>query len=195
MKRKTRSAAEGRPAIALMVEDKQWQKDRAALLLIRRVARLALSERPLRKRGRKGSASDALFLTRARGRWSEGPEEAQAVTILLTNDAKLKALNAQFRGRNKATNVLSFAHHSPFYLGDIAIAYETTAKEARAQKKSFSEHAAHLVMHGILHLFGHDHEDVPSAVAMETLEAELLAKLGIADPYRPRPLTRAKKAA
>jgi probable rRNA maturation factor len=202
MKRKTRTAPP-RTAIALIVEEKRWQKDQAALRLLRRAARLALGVRPLRSFG--PPLPQAVEEKRKRVKIFPPPfkgevlamraEGAQAVTILLSNDARLKSLNRDFRGRNKATNVLSFAADSPFYLGDIAIAYEKTAKEARAQKKSFSAHAAHLVMHGILHLFGHDHEDLASAAAMESLEAELLAKLGIADPYRPRPLTRAKKAA
>jgi probable rRNA maturation factor len=185
MKRKT-PVARPRATIALIVEDKRWQKDRAVMHLIRRAARLALGVRPPRESFPPPFTGEVL---------AERAEGAPAVTILLANDARLKSLNRDFRGRNRATNVLSFGADSPFYLGDIAIAYETTAKQARAQRKSFSTHVAHLVVHGILHLFGHDHEDLASAAAMEALEAELLAKLGIADPYRPRPLTRAKKAA
>ena len=181
MTRKT-GAAGPRATIALIVEETRWQKDQLALRLLRRAARLALNASPVRSFGPPPPRAGE-------------EKETPAVTILLSNDVRLKSLNRDFRGRNKATNVLSFGSDCPYYLGDIAIAYETTAKEARAQKKRFSAHASHLVMHGILHLFGHDHEDLASAAAMESLEAELLAKLGIADPYRPRPLTRAKKAA
>jgi probable rRNA maturation factor len=173
-----RSEVRARAAITLIAEELRWRKDEATLRLIRRAARLAVTATP-----------HPMVATRAEG--ATDP----TVTILLANDANLKALNLDFRGRNKPTNVLSFSSDSPGHLGDIAIAYETTAREARAQRKSFSAHAVHLAMHGILHLLGYDHEDLRAAAAMESLEIELLAKLGIADPYAPRPLTRAKKAA
>jgi probable rRNA maturation factor len=122
---------------------------------------------------------------------------APALTILLSNDRKLRALNASFRKQDKPTNVLSFPSPGPAdsYRGDVALAYGVVAREARAQKKKFSDHAAHLAIHGTLHLLGFDHEKASDAKDMETLETELLAALGITDPYAPRPLTRPRKAA
>ena len=105
------------------------------------------------------------------------------VTILLANDKKLKALNHNFRGFDKPTNVLSFPGGAG-YAGDIAIAYGVTSKEAKTAAKSFVDHAAHLVVHGVLHLAGYDHEVPADAKVMEPLEAKILKRLGIADPYK-----------
>ncbi len=198
-----RAVARPRLAIALIVEEKRWRKDAQTLRLVRRAARLALTAdprpnpAPFRARRHKANAPGHPSPCKGEGDSRVRVERGSisAVTILLADDARLKALNAQFRRRNKATNVLSFAGEEPLYLGDIAIAYETTRSEARAQRKRLCAHAAHLVVHGILHLFGYDHEDAREATAMETLETKLLAELGLADPYTPRPLTRGRKAA
>ena len=104
------------------------------------------------------------------------------VTILLANDKKLKALNHNFRGFDKPTNVLSFPGGAG-YAGDIAIAYGVTSKEAKTAAKSFVDHAAHLVVHGVLHLLGFDHARAADAKRMEPLEVKILARLGIGDPY------------
>ncbi|HTQ13302.1 MAG TPA: rRNA maturation RNase YbeY [Rhizomicrobium sp.] len=109
---------------------------------------------------------------------------AGSVTVLLTSDARLRALNATFRGRNKPTNVLSFAAGEPGYLGDVAIAYGVARAEAARGKKPLAHHAAHLALHGTLHLLGYDHETARQAKVMETLETKLLSRMGIADPYR-----------
>ena len=112
------------------------------------------------------------------------------ITILLTDDATVRDLNARFRGKDIATNVLSFpAAPQPGLagsqaLGDLALAFGVCATEARAQGKSLADHLRHLVVHGVLHLLGHDHEDDAEAEAMEALEREILAGLGVADPYR-----------
>ncbi len=123
-------------------------------------------------------------------------------TILLTNDKALRALNRDFRGKDKPTNVLSFPSGDGFsngrtagrlrcarladaHAGDIAIAHGVTAKEAKAAGKRFADHASHLVVHGVLHLAGHDHERPKDAKVMEPLEVKILARLGIADPYAP----------
>jgi probable rRNA maturation factor len=103
-------------------------------------------------------------------------------TILLTGDRRLRALNLDFRGKNKPTNVLSFPGKDG-YGGDIAIARGVTAKEAKAAGKSMADHTAHLVVHGVLHLAGYDHERPKDAKAMEGLEVKVLRRLGIADPY------------
>ena len=107
-------------------------------------------------------------------------------TILLAGDSKLKSLNHDFRGLNKPTNVLSFPGANG-YAGDIAIAYGVTANEATAAKKKFTDHAVHLVVHGVLHLAGYDHERPKDASRMEPLEVKILARLGVADPYVMRP--------
>jgi probable rRNA maturation factor len=106
-------------------------------------------------------------------------------TILLADDKQLRALNRDFRGKDKPTNVLSFPADGA-YRGDIAIAYGVTSKEAKAAGKSFADHAAHLAVHGVLHLAGYDHERPKDAKVMEPLEVKILARLGIADPYGPQ---------
>jgi len=100
----------------------------------------------------------------------------------LADDRKLQALNRDFRGKDKPTNVLSFPGLEG-HGGDIAIAYGVTAKEAKAAAKNFADHASHLVVHGVLHLAGYDHERPKDARVMEPLEARILKRLGIADPY------------
>lgn len=112
-----------------------------------------------------------------------------AVTVLLSDDETVRELNARFRGKDKATNVLSFpaaaiprAEVQP--LGDIILGYGVCAEEARTQGKSLADHLSHLTVHGVLHLLGRDHEDDVEAGAMEAEEREILAGLGVADPYR-----------
>jgi probable rRNA maturation factor len=103
-------------------------------------------------------------------------------TILLADDKRLRALNRDFRGKDKPTNVLSFPAGGA-YRGDIAMAYGVTSKEAKAAGKSFADHAVHLAVHGVLHLAGYDHERPRDARVMEPLEVKILARLGVADPY------------
>lgn len=104
-------------------------------------------------------------------------------TLLLSDDEELQALNKQFRAKDKPTNVLSFPAGQADYLGDIAIAYGMTAREAAAEGKAFSHHACHLAVHGVLHLLGFDHERASDARKMQPLEIAILKDLGIADPY------------
>lgn len=115
-----------------------------------------------------------------------GNENAGPVVILLTDDETVRGLNARFRGQDKPTNVLSFpAPEGPGApLGDIALAFGVCAAEARNQGKPLADHLRHLVIHGVLHLMGWDHETDDEAEAMEALERGLLAALGVADPYR-----------
>lgn len=143
-----------RARLTLIVEEKSWRADARAIALVRRAARAALPKA-------------------ARG----------TLTILLSDDAHLKELNALFRGKPKPTNVLSFPADDAGYLGDVAIAYGVTAREARAEGKAFATHAAHLAVHGVLHLLGYDHENERDAKVMEAHEASVLARLGIVDPY------------
>ena len=107
------------------------------------------------------------------------------VVILLTDDATVRDLNGRFRGKDAATNVLSFpaGDMAGEHLGDIALAYGVCAREAEEQGKTLAAHLQHLVAHGVLHLVGYNHEDDANAEAMEAREREVLAGLGLPDPY------------
>lgn len=109
------------------------------------------------------------------------------VVVLLTDDAAVRVLNARFRDRDRPTNVLSFpaAESAAPHLGDMVLAFGVCAAEAVAQGKTLTDHLTHLVVHGVLHLLGRDHEAEAEAEAMEAEERTLLARLGVADPYRP----------
>jgi len=109
-----------------------------------------------------------------------------SVVILLADDDRLAALNAAFRGKTGPTNVLSFpaADFGDGRLGDVALAYGVCLREASAQGKTLADHLRHLAAHGVLHLLGYDHETETEAEAMEAREREILAALGVADPYR-----------
>lgn len=131
------------------------------------------------------------------------PRTGFAICVMGCDDARIAALNAGFRGKPQPTNVLSWPSEErgaatpgaapdlpepgsaddPEELGDIAIAYDTCAAEAAAQGKPMADHVAHLVVHGILHLLGYDHEDDADATVMEAIEIRVLAQLGVANPY------------
>ena len=109
-----------------------------------------------------------------------------SVSLLLGDDASIADLNRQFRNKAGPTNVLSFPPApgaEPGFLGDIALAAETIVEQAQFQGKRFEHHAAHLVVHGFLHLIGYDHENPADAEVMEAREREILISLGIEDPY------------
>ena len=113
------------------------------------------------------------------------------MSILLTDDAHQRILNRDWRNIDNPTNVLSFPQLEPFspvsgLLGDISLARETLDREAADLGKTFSDHFVHLVVHGFLHLLGYDHIDDDEALQMEGLETQILAALGIADPYGDR---------
>jgi probable rRNA maturation factor len=119
---------------------------------------------------------------------SGGLSEGGDVSLCLADDAALRALNLRWRGIDKPTNVLSFPAaagrpgEAPM-LGDIALAYETLAREAEDLGAPLADHYRHLLVHGFLHLIGYDHETDAEAERMEALEAKILARLGAADPY------------
>jgi probable rRNA maturation factor len=166
-RKSARTPARKSPAFALVIEDQRWRNNPATLRLIRRAARLALDHPPRRRR---------------------------VVTILLSDDGRLRQLNRRFRRKDKPTNVLSFGSDDPLYWGDVAIAFGVVEREARAQGKTVPAHAAHLTVHGILHLKGYDHGKASDRAAMETAEILILSGLGLPDPYAPPTYTRTRKA-
>ena len=118
-------------------------------------------------------------------------DDARAVTLLFSDDSEIRVLNREWRGQDKPTNVLSFPSAADMALpageapplGDIILAYETVAREAAEQNKTFADHTALLIVHGILHLLGYDHMEDTEAEEMEARERTILATLGITDPY------------
>ena len=122
---------------------------------------------------------------------SAAPDAPCEVTLVLTDDDEMRELNRTWRGKDSSTNVLSFpvgepvgeAHGEPSPLGDIVLAGEAVIEEAKVKGIPAADHAAHLVVHGMLHLLGFDHERDADAERMESLETKVLAGLGIADPY------------
>jgi probable rRNA maturation factor len=162
-------AADEPSLVDLVLEDERWQ---AAGLeeVAERAARSVLLELGLR------------------------PEECE-ISLLAADDDRVAALNASFRGSAAPTNVLSWPAfenagpgrlpegEAPHFLGDVALAYETCSREAREAGLSLADHAAHLVVHGILHLLGFDHEEEEEAERMEAIEVKTLASMGVADPY------------
>ena len=123
--------------------------------------------------------------------WAETDRQAVEVSIVLADDAFVQGLNRDYRGRDEQTNVLSFPAAGegapptdlPVLLGDIIVAYETAAAEAAEEHKTLGDHLCHLIVHGMLHLLGHDHQAVTDAEVMETLEIDVLAALHIANPF------------
>ncbi len=165
--------------IAVVIEDPAWAGSLAhAEDVTRRAAAAALD------------AADRAAL----------PPRPQEVSVVLASDARVRALNRDYRGCDRPTNVLSFGHlgqpggeqpggahppgDAPLLLGDVVLARETLLREAAEQGKRPDHHLAHLVVHGVLHLLGYDHQDDGEACRMEGLESAILAALGMPDPYR-----------
>jgi len=122
-----------------------------------------------------------------------GKKRADAeLSLVLSDDAAVAALNERWRGRVGPTNVLAFASEerplpgAPVLLGDVILAFETVKREAREQGKTLADHTRHLIVHGVLHLLGYDHDAAGPARRMESLETRILATLGVSDPYRVR---------
>jgi probable rRNA maturation factor len=152
--------------------------------------------------GARGAARTVLDQTVDRSLAHDG--QTVELTVVLADDGEVRRLNRDYRGIDKPTNVLSFGGAGdrrrrmagePVILGDVILARETVAEEATAQGKSIAHHALHLVVHGVLHLLGHDHKSAREADAMEALEVDLLARLGVADPYAVRAGRRARRRA
>lgn len=138
----------------------------------------------------ESAVSDATVVLAAHAAFAEGQPKMLVsfeVTVLLTDDSEMRALNKTWRGKDAPTNVLSFpageAPDEEAALGDIVIAYETTTKEATDADLALEDHVSHLVVHGMLHLLGFDHSQDDEAERMEDLERRSLASIGIADPY------------
>jgi probable rRNA maturation factor len=155
-----------RPSVDIVIESPLWKAKRAAGTMLRR----------------------AIIAAASTVSATEGE-----LAVVLTDDTAIRALNRDWRRKDSATNVLSFpasdahgARGAPRVLGDIVIAYETTEREARAERKPFAHHLAHLAVHGFLHLAGYDHAEDDEADAMERLEIAILARLDVPDPYRAR---------
>ena len=162
MRRAIRRRARG-PAIDVIIDSPGWKRHPAAASLVRRAVTTA----------------------------APAPARTCELAVMLTDDKSIRALNRQWRGKNAATNVLSFpaapgGRSAARLLGDIVIAYETTAAESRAEGKPFDHHLVHLVVHGFLHLLGYDHESDREAEEMERRERKILAQLDVPDPYAAR---------
>lgn len=134
------------------------------------------------------------------------PPNLYRITVALTDDQHQQELNHQFRGQHRPTNVLSFPQYSkrqlkhlapqanPVFLGDISLAYQYVVAEARRDGKAQTHHILHLVIHGILHILGHDHHAAKPAALMEQLERDILARMSITDPYAQPPASRRRPA-
>ncbi len=149
--------------------------------------------------GEEDGAADLhpLMLRAAELTWDLlGDDMSAEVSVAILGDADIARLNAQFRDKNKVTDVLSFpAEDADFpgqaaFLGDIALALPFVRQEAALENKSLENHVSHLFVHGLLHLLGYDHESAEDAQEMEALESDILARLGIDDPYAGRELDR-----
>ena len=118
-----------------------------------------------------------------------GSEHDAELNVVLNDDRAVRCLNVKHRGRDRSTNVLSFpmsermGPDGPVHLGDIILAFETVTKEAMRDEKSLEAHISHLVVHGLLHLLGHDHAAEAEAAEMEGTEISILSELGYPDPY------------
>jgi probable rRNA maturation factor len=164
-----------RLSIAISVEDQSW-------------VRLAPDAGRLLRR----AARDALAEAKADG-W-KGSRVGHEISFVLTDDKRMRTLNRAYRGKDKPTNVLSFAALEgarpkpvmPWLLGDVVLTSGVIAREAKAQRKSVPHHLSHLAVHGVLHLLGYDHEQDRDAETMEALEIAALAGMGIANPYEMR---------
>ena len=162
-------ASSSRPNISIVVGEPNWRENLALVPIVRRAAQLA-----------------ARTPTPGKAHRVDGP----AASVLLSSDEHVQELNRAYRRKNRPTNVLAFpaVPEAAPYIGDVALAYGVIRREASEQRKSLSAHAAHLTIHGILHLLGFDHHLQKDAKVMENHEILLLAHLGFANPYESVPV-------
>jgi probable rRNA maturation factor len=160
------SPRQSRISIDISIEAGDWPRKRALRRLVEKAVEAALKE----------AGVDA--------------QVSSELSVVFSDDAHIRTLNSGWRGKDKPTNVLSFpafptkpGEKLPPMLGDIVLAAETVAREAGLEGKPLDHHITHLVVHGVLHLLGHDHEDETEAETMEALERATLARLAIPDPY------------
>ncbi|MBM3488394.1 MAG: rRNA maturation RNase YbeY [Alphaproteobacteria bacterium] len=182
-------AASTRTVVDVIVEDPRWRRALPGLApLARGAVRRALA----------AGARERGWQLRDAG-----------VSLVFADDDFVAGLNARWRRRRGATNVLSFpardappdtppdmvagAGAMPIVLGDVVLAYQTTRREAAAMRRPFADHVRHLIVHGVLHLLGHDHRRDGEAAAMEAIEIAVLAQLGVANPYGNRHAERTRR--
>lgn len=167
--------------IDIVTKTKKWKgREKLVEKITKKLLPLALSS-SLKRKAFRGSQENKLLRSST---LQVKNDEMVEVSISLVSDAQMKKINFQFREKNKPTNVLSFPAFDNLFLGDIVIAYETLEREAKEQKKTFNDHLTHLILHSILHLLGHDHEEEKMAQKMEKLEVKILHQLGISNPYQ-----------
>lgn len=160
------------PLVEVIIASPQWRKKPRAAAIVRKAIWAA-----------------------AKSQSKLGSTPRAELAILLTDDSAIRTLNRDWRKLDAPTNVLSFPakqvrarRGTPRQLGDIVIAYQTTAHEATTERRRFDHHLVHLAIHGFLHLLGYDHESDRDAKKMERLEVDILARLGVPDPYVARDL-------
>lgn len=139
------------------------------------------------------SDAETIVMRAARAVLAEAvPSEGFIVDVTLSDDDEQRRLNRTYRNKDASTNVLAFPQggsgtayrDTPKLLGDVVLAFETMSREAAEQRKPLANHLSHLVVHGVLHLLGFDHQTAAEAAAMEVCEVRILAGLGVPDPYR-----------
>ncbi len=181
-------------AVDILIESEAWRMLPEAEDIVRRaIAFAATCPHPtvLGPRASRPHLPECGRDARGPRRVGWGHHGDAELSVLLCDDEAIARLNAQWRGQHKPTNVLSFpapplqgaVRDEKIPLGDIAIAYETLAREAEENGKTLSAHLSHLVVHGFLHLLGYDHHMDDDAERMERLERDILARIGVADPY------------
>ncbi|MBO6548729.1 MAG: rRNA maturation RNase YbeY [Rhizobiales bacterium] len=165
--------------IELILEDQRWSEIDTDFTFLKEASLLALSQEPTK------SARLAM----------KSPH--RLAVLVMSDDVSIRNLNKTYRGRDKATNVLSFPstesllpgeENEPVHIGDVILAYDYVSEEAKNEKKALQTHLSHLVVHGVLHLLGYDHETSEDAEAMETLEIKLMKQLGLENPYEGDPV-------
>lgn len=165
--------------IELIIEDQRWSEISKDFLFLKEACLLALCQQ----------ATETAPLA------MKSPH--RLAVLVMSDDASIKDLNKTYRGKDKATNVLSFPstesllpgeENEPVHIGDVILAYDYVSEEAKKEKKVLQTHLSHLVVHGVLHLLGYDHETSEDAEAMETLEIKLMKQLGLENPYEGEPV-------